>query len=90
MEKKDKITVERVQQVFGGSQIGVEKKPLFCSHCDREFIPEYERLWNEHAPVKVLVAVLEKRRSRIIEAAWPNGRRQWQCHFCGRGVESEK
>jgi len=87
MEEK-KVTAKMVQKVFGGGRIAVENKPLFCKHCDRELIPEYERLWNAHAPVKELVAVLEKRQGRIVKRIWPNGKQNWGCAFCGREVES--
>ncbi len=27
-----------------------------------------------------------RRRGKIIERSWPNGRTEWACHFCGRAV----
>lgn len=79
-----------VIQVFGGGIIEAKDRPLFCAHCDSELIPEYQGLWNAHAPTDDLVAVLEKRRGKIVEATWPNGRRQWQCSYCGRAAKVKK
>lgn len=81
------VPYSEIIQIFGGGSIVAEDRPLFCEHCDSELIPEYERLRIEGAAVKELAALLEKRRSKIVEATWPNGRRQWQCHSCGREVE---
>jgi hypothetical protein len=88
------IPYSKIIETFGGGEIVTENNPFFCKHCDCELIPRYERLWDAHAPVKQLVALLEERHGNIVEATWPNGRRQWQCSCCGRkaitGEESRK
>ena len=79
-----------VIEIFAGGTILAKDKPLFCPHCDSELIAEYHRLWNAHAAMDDLVAVLEQRRGKIVEAIWPNGSRQWQCGYCGRAVLVKK
>ncbi len=78
-----KIVINKVQEVFGGGRVCVEDKPLFCPHCDRDLLKEYRRLYDT-APVSELIALIKKRTTRIVERKWPDGRREWQCHGCGR------
>jgi len=77
---------DEVSDVFQGAKVIANNKPLFCRHCDSELIPEYQRLWDAKAPVSELVAVLDSRHGEIVERTWPDGRREWACHFCGRAV----
>ena len=74
-----------VLRVFTGGKIVAEKRPLFCHHCDPTLLREYEERYDA-APVAELVALIDKRRGNIVEAVWPDGRREWQCHRCGRPV----
>jgi len=70
-------------RVFPGAKVVALNKPLFCNHCDKDLIGEYECLY-QSAPVADLVALLKKRRGRIVFRTWLGGERDWCCHSCGR------
>jgi hypothetical protein len=80
-------TVRSVVEVLDGAKIMAKNKPLFCAHCDSDLVPEYKRLWNAGTLAKELLAVLERRKGKIVERVWPNGQRNWGCHYCGRGAK---
>src|ERR1051325_6786446 len=68
---------------------GVTKDcPLFCHHCDVDLASEYQCAWDNHAPVQELSALIQMRRGAIVERTWPDGRRDWMCHRCGREVKN--
>jgi hypothetical protein len=83
------ITARTVKQIFGGGRIVVEGRPLFCAHCDEDLRPEYERLYAS-GPMDAVVALLKKRRGRIIRVTWPSGHCYWGCHACGREVKNHE
>src|SRR5262249_23880448 len=76
-----------VLRVFPGAK--ALKKPLFCNPCDKALIAQYECLY-QSAPVADLVALLNKRRGVIVPRTWPDGRREWACHVCGRSCTATK
>jgi hypothetical protein len=43
-----------------------------CEHCSKSKELEGAPAWRRHG--------------RIVQRVWPNGRREWACHFCGRAV----
>jgi hypothetical protein len=47
-------------------------KPTHCEHCSSSKELEEAPAW--------------RRRGKIIERVWPDGRRELACHFCGRAV----
>ena len=67
---------------FPGAKLIAAEKPLFCDHCDRRVIPQYRRAYTAGSPTRELVAILGRRRGKIIERTWSNGRREWACHYC--------
>jgi hypothetical protein len=83
-------TVEQVLKIFGGGRIAIENRPLFCSRCDSELIPEYDRLYASRAPMKELLALLDSREGRVVKRAWLNGHDDWGCHYCGRRADTPK
>src|SRR5262249_34947994 len=78
-------TIVDALRVFPGAKVVALNKPLFCNHCDKDLIREYERLC-QSASVAELVALLKKRRGGIVGRTWPSGGRDWCCHACGRGA----
>jgi len=84
------VPYSEVIEISGGGGIVAEDRPLFCRRCDGELSREYGRLWDAGAPTRDLVAVLDKRSSKIIEVTWSNGRRQWKCHYCGREAKVKR
>jgi hypothetical protein len=83
--QRQKIIARTALEIFGGGRVCVENKPLFCPHCDADLLHEYHDQY-QTAPVKELVALPKKRTTRIVERKWPDGRRNWGCHACGREV----
>jgi hypothetical protein len=73
-----------VLKVFGG-RIVVEDKPLFCDECDKVLKAHYAEEYLT-APVEKLVRLIRLRKARIVLRTWPDGRRDWMCHSCGRHV----
>jgi len=73
-------------RLFPGAKIMATDKPLFCRHCDKDLTAQWDRLYATSS-VKELVALLETRPGKVVERSWPDGRREWACHFCGRGVD---
>jgi hypothetical protein len=41
--KQPGVSVDDVLGVFPGAKIVAEDKPLFCKHCDKDYIPEWRR-----------------------------------------------
>ena len=82
-------TIVDALRVFPGAKVVALNKPLFCNHCDKDLIREYERLC-QSASVAELVALLKKRRGGIVRRTWPSGGRDWCCHACGRGICSDE
>jgi hypothetical protein len=82
----EKITPEKVLEIFGAGRIVVKDKPLFCEYCDPVLKAHYECVYQSNAPVKELVRLIHKRHARIVERKWPDGRKDWGCHRCGRHV----
>src|SRR5215475_14113117 len=76
-------------RVFPGAKVVALNKPLFCNHCDKDLIGQYECLY-QSAPVADLVAMLNKSRGVIVPRTWPDGRREWACHVCGRSCTATK
>ena len=83
--QRQKITAGTVLEIFGGGRICVLDKPLFCPHCDEDLLSKYKRSYDK-APVSELVALIKNRTTRIVERKWPDGRRDWGCHGCGRKI----
>lgn len=77
--------VSKVRRLFPG--VIVENAPLFCRACDKDLIPEYGRI-EATATTKELAALLAKRRGKMIERIWPDERREWACHYCGREIQT--
>jgi hypothetical protein len=48
--------------------------PRRCEHCGKSKELKGAPSW--------------RRRGRIVPRVWPNGQREWACHFCGRAVKS--
>jgi hypothetical protein len=71
-----------VLDVFRGAKVVAVNRPLFCSHCDKALIEEFKSLFAA-APMREIVALLDRRRGKVIEIVWPDGRRRFQCHGCG-------
>jgi len=76
-------------RIFPGAKVVVLNKPLFCNHCDKHLIREYERLY-QSAPVSDLVALLKQRRGGVVRRTWPGGGQDWGCHACGRGIRNDE
>ena len=70
-------------RLFPGAKVVAVDKPLFCRHCDKDLVHKWDRLYAT-APAKDLVVFLETRRGKIVERIWPDGRREFACHYCGR------
>ena len=66
-------------RTFPGAKVAEVDKPLFCIHCDRICPEDITRLL-----ISELTVLLEKRRGKIIDRVWPDGRHEWACHSCGR------
>src|SRR5262249_2897019 len=84
-------TVERFggfAEVFGSIKVTPDN-PLFCSDCEQRLAAQWKRLW-EKASMAELVGLLNRRGARIVERVWPDGRRNWGCHKCGRTIREEK
>jgi hypothetical protein len=82
LEQADKEVLE----ILCGKIIA-ESRPLFCSHCDKELIREWDRLYQD-APVSRLIGLVGQRRGKIAERIWPDGSVAWGCSYCGRKVEN--
>ena len=77
------VTLANVAAVFRGAKVVAVNKPLFCRHCDKDLLVDYDRIYASRAPVAELVQLLCSRRGKIIERTWPD-RRDWGCSNCGR------
>ena len=73
-------------RLFPGAKVVAVDKSLFCRHCDKDLVLKWDRVYAT-ASMKDLVALLEKRRGKVVERIWSDGRREWACHFCGREAE---
>lgn len=65
------------------ARLVLRDKPLFCRHCDPELLAEYRH----GASAKRVVQMLGRRNGvKVVLRKWPDGRRDWMCHRCGRQV----
>jgi hypothetical protein len=72
-------------EIYPGAKIVAENKPLFCRHCDKGLVEQYQRLYST-AQISMLVALLYQSHGKIVERVWPD-RREWACHYCGRAYK---
>ena len=85
---KNGVPYSEVIQALGGGNIVAENKPLFCSHCDKDLIPQYDGAY-AHAPMSEFMELLSKRQGKITRVTWSNGWSYWGCGNCGRKVEQD-
>ena len=62
---------DAVLRIFPGSK--VISLPHHCEHCSNSKELQDAPAWRRHG--------------RIVRRVWPDGRREWACHFCGREVK---